>query len=592
MVVIAEKIMSVIEVAIPMMRGRRRFHVEKGRRWSVIEHLMLEAVSRAPATTAELSKRSNLHRRIVVEAFIRLMRAGWVEILDDPRATIFRATDMGREQIKIGELKGLTTIRPRTMSFAFDRITGQAFRGSEFSIRARHRITKSADADALIFLSPDPRKDAEDLSQIYSALEGENEVIVGSDSSPHLPIEGFAVVRVMGGIIDNISNRAESPLRQTILKAAASASAAPQQATKAEGIEIPPTDATDWAEPVLDAVFEQSDLILGGSDHKTVFLNTLSRAREHVVMHSTFISDKQDSFIKPLLAAAARNVRVDILWGQSDDVNEISSSRTAASLLKRAIREAGREDLIRVHTLTTDSHAKIIASDDGRGAWTALVGSCNWLSTEFESFEATVRLRDPRLVGRIVNHLAAMSMGSRGVWHTLADELTVLGRQIASARPLLGRKAKVRILLSPDHTCIPLEARDRARRRIAITSHRIGIAGLPMAIVPAVTAAQERTIAASLFFGRATGPLSGVDAAELTREFEKQGVRIRPIFQPRLHAKVLCWDDDALAVSSQNWLSASSSQAAPRREIGVFVELNKIADTFLRRFEHARSQFS
>jgi cardiolipin synthase len=69
--------MSLIEVAIPMRRGRRRFHVEKGRRWSVIEHLMLEAVSQAPATTAELSKRSKLHRRTVVEAFIRLMRAGW-----------------------------------------------------------------------------------------------------------------------------------------------------------------------------------------------------------------------------------------------------------------------------------------------------------------------------------------------------------------------------------------------------------------------------------------------------------------------------------------------------------------------------------
>ncbi|MGY4486104.1 hypothetical protein ACVWWR_005295 [Bradyrhizobium sp. LM3.2] len=228
--------MSLIEVAIPMRRGRRRFHVEKGRRWSVIEHLMLEAVSRAPATTAELSKRSNLHRRIVVEAFIRLMRAGWVEIIDNPSATIFRATVAGKEQIKFGELRGLTTIRPRMMSFAYDRVTGQAFRGSEFSIRARNRILKSSDADALVFLSPDPRKDAEDLSQIYSALEGDNEVIIGSDSSPHLPIEGYAVVRVMGGVIDDVSARAEQPLRSAILKAA-SAAATPAAKTNA-GTEV------------------------------------------------------------------------------------------------------------------------------------------------------------------------------------------------------------------------------------------------------------------------------------------------------------------------------------------------------------------
>ena len=587
---LAEENMSVIEVAIPMMRGRRRFHVEKGPRWSVIEHLMLETVSRAPATTAELSKRSSLHRRIVVEAFIRLMRAGWVEILDDPRATIFRATEAGREQVKAGELKGLTTVRPRTMSFAFDRVTGQAFRGSEFSIRARHRIVKSADAEALVFLNPDARRDAEDLSQIYSALEGENEVIVGSDSSPHLPIEGFAVVRVMGGIIDDISTRAAAPLRQAVLNAAATAS--PSPARGGQPVEASTVYKTDWTEPVVEAAFDHSDLILGDRDHREVFLESLSRAREHIILHSTFISDRQETFLKPILAAAARNVRVDILWGQSDDLNENSTSRIAASMLRGAIQESGRSDLIRVHSLTTDSHAKIIAADDGNGAWSALVGSCNWLSTDFSSFEATARLRDPQLVGRIVNHLAAMSLGSRGVWHTLADELTVLGRRIASIKPPSGRRAKVRILLSPDHAALPLEARDHAKKRIAITSHRIGIAGLPMAIVPAVTAAQVQKIDASLFYGRATGPLSGVNAAELSLEFQRQGVHIRPIFQPRLHAKVLCWDDDALAVSSQNWLSATSSQANLRREIGMFVELNKIADTFMRRFEHAQSQFT
>ncbi|WP_375414151.1 phospholipase D-like domain-containing protein [uncultured Bradyrhizobium sp.] len=581
--------MSVIEVAVPMRRSRRRFHVEKGRRWSVIEHLMLEAVSRAPATTADLSKRSNLHRRIVVEAFIRLMRAGWVEILDDPRATIFRATTAGKEQIRLGELKGLTTIRSRTMSFAFERVTGQAFRGSEFSIRARQRISKSTDADALVFLSPDPRKDAEDLSQIYSALEGENEVIVGSDSSPHLPIEGFAVVRVLGGVIDDISSRAEEPLRRAILQAAAAA-ATPHVKTTG-GAEPTMVQATDWSEPVIDAVFDHNDLIVGEKEHKAIFLEAFSRARERVVVHSTFLSDRQDDFLKPILAAAARNVRVDILWGQSDDATENSASREAASLLRQAVQQSGRSDLVKIHSLTTDSHAKIIASDDGSGAWSALVGSCNWLSTEFDSFEATVRLRDPRLAGRVVNHLATMSLGSRGVWHSLADELTVLARRIVHTKSLTGRKAKVRILLSSDHASLPLEARDRARKRILITSHRIGVAGLPMAIVPAVTAAQEKKIEAALFYGRATGPLSGTDAAELTREFERQGVRIRPIFQPRLHAKALCWDDDALAISSQNWLSASSSQAYPRREIGVFVELNKIADTFVRRLEHARSQF-
>jgi cardiolipin synthase len=212
----AEKTMSLIEVAIPMMRGRRRFHVEKGRRWSIIEHLMLEAVSRAPATTAELSKTIE-PAPADCGGGIHTPYARWLG-RDYQQSDCHNLSRDGRgEGANQGRgAKGLTTIRPRTMSFAYDRVTGQAFRGSEFSIRACYRMSKSADADALVFLSPAPRRDAEDLSQIYSALEGESEVIVGSDSSPHLPVEGFAVVRVMGGVIDDMSARAELSFRLTL----------------------------------------------------------------------------------------------------------------------------------------------------------------------------------------------------------------------------------------------------------------------------------------------------------------------------------------------------------------------------------------
>jgi hypothetical protein len=51
---------------------------------------------------------------------------------------------------------------------------------------------------------------------------------------------------------------------------------------------------------------------------------------------------------------------------------------------------------------------------------------------------------------------------------------------------------------------------------------------------------------------------------------------------------VLGWDDDALAITSLNWLSADPSDAALYREIGVLVEAPRIADNFIRLFENAR----
>jgi cardiolipin synthase A/B len=108
-----------------------------------------------------------------------------------------------------------------------------------------------------------------------------------------------------------------------------------------------------------------------------------------------------------------------------------------------------------------------------------------------------------------------------------------------------------------------------------------------MTILPALSAAQTKGVAVGLYYGRPTGHLSGADASALAIEMKQKGVNIRPVHRPRLHAEVLAWDDDALAVTSLNWLSADPSETAIRSEIGLFVESNKLADHFARRFEHA-----
>ena len=147
----------------------------------------------------------------------------------------------------------------------------------------------------------------------------------------------------------------------------------------------------------------------------------------------------------------------------------------------------------------------------------------------------------------------------------------------------------MKVLLAPDHAELVLDARDRLRRRLLVTSHRLGLAGKPLVILPALSAAQTKDASVSLYYGRPTGHLSGADAAAIALEMRRGGVDIRPIHQPRIHSKVLAWDDDALAVTSLNWLSADPSQTALRSEIGVAVESNKAADVFIRRLELARA---
>ncbi len=265
-----------------------------------------------------------------------------------------------------------------------------------------------------------------------------------------------------------------------------------------------------------------------------------------------------------------------------------SSSRAAAVKLQTAISNAGRDDLITIHPFSTNSHAKIVIADNGKGGWLALVGSCNWLASDFQSFETSIRLRDPTLVGQLIRRLAGLSRGRPGLWDEISIEMTVLGRRVESLQRGNGRTVPMRLLFAPDHSRLLLEARDRAKKRIFILSHRIGIAARPVALLPTLAAVKANNIEASLYYGRTTGPLSGSAGADLTREFAKEGLAVRPVHQPRIHAKVLGWDDDALAITSLNWLSADPADAALYREIGVLVEAPRIADNFIRLFEHAR----
>ncbi|MGC2779769.1 MAG: phospholipase D-like domain-containing protein, partial [Bradyrhizobium sp.] len=244
-----------------------------------------------------------------------------------------------------------------------------------------------------------------------------------------------------------------------------------------------------------------------------------------------------------------------------------------------------RSDAITVHIFSTRSHSKIVVSDDGRGGWFAALGSCNWLGSPFESFEVSVKIRDPAFCGRIIRHLATMSMGREAVWHQLASDITILGRRIEKMPRTLERTVPMKILLAHDHAALALEASIKAKQRLFVTSHRIGVAGRPMIILPALAAARANGVAADLYFGKGTDTLTGVSAGELMMDLGPSGVKLRPVYTPRLHAKLLAWDDDSLAITSQNWLSADPADNAALRELGIFINAPKVADQVIRMFK-------
>lgn len=587
--------MKTVQVTFPVLRGARRFFIEQGPRWSLIEHLLLDAVCRKPRTVSELSAQSGLPRRVVVEAFIRLMRAGWVEMTAVGNGLVFRGTAAGAEQAPRDQLQAATVVQPKYRGFAIEQVTGGVFRSRELDVRPQSRLPATTDDQVVIHLEGAPAHAEGDLSEVFNAIEGEDELIVGVERSSNKLIERYAVVTVRDELIEGLPARASIGLRNLILRRAkevvsASATTARQKASAEARVASETEVSGDEPWRSTDALYEHDDLIVDGEAHKAAFERLIRNATERLIIHSTFITDARAQAVLPmLLAAAAKGVSIDIFWGQDDVGTSTSSSRAAAERLQARVAREGRTDSITVHPFTTNSHAKVAVADNGRGRWTALLGSCNWLSSDFTSFEVSARLRDPVLVGQLIRRLAGLARGRAGIWHDVAIELTVLGRKVERMPRGNGRTVPMRLLFSSDHAKLVLKARNCAEKRIFVLSHRLGIAGRPVTLLPMLAAVKAKNIEARAYYGRTTGPLSGVEGAGMTREFAAEGMAIQPVHKPRLHAKVLGWDDDALAVTSLNWLSADPPDTEPYREIGVLIEVPRLADNFIQIFENARS---
>lgn len=578
--------MSVIRVAVPVLRGKRRFHLLKGRPWSPVEHLILQALAREPRTAANLAALSSLPRRLVIEALIRLMRADWVEVAPRPSGTLFRATPGGKDKAFLDELPSVPKAISRWMTFVIDRITGATFRRGELPIFEKHVVEERAQRETIVWLEPAQMTFREEPRAVFSALLEEDETIIDVDAAGDRLVDRFALILVRNGKAEGVP-QAAADLESAINDAAEKFTAAespPKQFMVKPTVE---PKRIDSAAPKLRQVgFQFGDLILGGEAHKNALLGLIRKARESVLIHSTFVSASTLSQVMPtILDAARRGVHVDILWGQNEDRPEAVKTQQVLASAQAEIAAASLDGLVSIHPFSTHSHAKILFADDGQtGRNVAIVGSCNWLWSGFQSFESSVRLRDPQIVADVLDVLTDLSRGRDGLWKPLTIRLATMAREVRGHPALAGARLNASLVLGAQHGHFVREARDHAVKRIFVTSHRFGAAAKQAVIIPAIAAARDRGIETQVFFGRPSDQMSGVDAAALTIDAGRDGVRVRPVFDPRLHAKMLGWDDDSVVITSQNWLSSDPGHDSPLNEVGVFLKGGRVAENVITTF--------
>jgi cardiolipin synthase A/B len=132
--------MSVVRVALPVLEGRRRFHFDKGRPWTVLEHLLLAALVEKPTAAGELAKRGDIPHRLAVDSLIRLMRAGWIEMVQKSTGVIFQITQAGLGAVISDTLPSASRRLSRKINFVVEQVTGAVFRTRELPYLHTHLV--------------------------------------------------------------------------------------------------------------------------------------------------------------------------------------------------------------------------------------------------------------------------------------------------------------------------------------------------------------------------------------------------------------------------------------------------------------------
>lgn len=580
--------MSTVLVGLPVLHHSQRFHFDKGRRWNAIEHLILGAIADTPRTAGQLAIESNLPRRVVLEVLIRLMKAGWAELRAGTNEITFHATQRGDDVSKEEELPALTERVARYMSFAVDLVTGSIFRRRDLTLLRYEDWAKRTDGYRSVIINrpAELHADTGHVAELLPVLFNENESLVSVDISDRPPMERLALFAVRSGRVEGLPARGGEILEPILLDASKSVPDDIHEGKPTAFTAINPVLKT--SRPERSSEFRREDAIIGGEAHKKLLDTVLRKAKDHVVIHSTFLAASRFEAILPALrVAAGRGCRVDILWGQSNQQGGVVTSLREAKQIKLRIEETGLSGTVFVHLASTGSHAKLLIADDGAGRYSATFGSCNWLSSDFGSFEASARLRDPLLVGDALFEAAELARPRDGHLPDLSAKLAQAAR-IMHTKTSTGGSSKIKILIGEEHDDCVLNARDLAAERITVLSHRLGVTAKPSILIPFTKAVRDRSINVDLFYGRASGPVSQSSVDDSKWILKDKGVELTAIHRPRIHAKMLLWDSDNVIISSLNWLSADATRENPRQEMGVSIVASNLAKFVREKFDISR----
>lgn len=568
------------QVYLPLFKVGVSYMVRQGRAWTALEHAILHKLSQGPETAAELIALSDMPDRLVFQALLELMGEGWVVLNTAGKSVSFEATPAGVKAAAMTTLPVHTSTTKRFDTVCIDRLVGGTLDPDHLVLVHKEKIP----LDAFV-LNPHMFKPqlspSETLDRLYLL---ENETFEDWIDHRMQTQNLYAALKISGDRIEGLPPYASVALQMAIYKEVL-------ERAPDVGDEANPLDEPAFVPTTFDCAVTEEDLCVGGDEHRAVLERVLAEAKSTVVIHSCFVSVKTIRWLLPhLTAAAERKVTVDLLWGLR--------FADAADWARTAVKEA-REVLsrippklspyIRFAEQETGSHAKVIVADSGpKHRFEAYVGSCNWLSTQFDAIDVSLRVENPRLLSRLVGVLATLRIPTSGEWGPDVHRLVRLKVHLDGLQAIEG-PARVSFVIDREHLALVRLARDSAQRRVVSSCDLLGPAGETSVFVPMRSPA-ESGVAVELIYNRPTRTMKDSELQAAEAALATRGITLRRL-GANLHAKFLLWDDADICVTSFNWLSTTHDAWKPTAaEIGLFATGADLNAALIARFASAASE--
>jgi hypothetical protein len=553
---------------IPVYKVKADYIVLRGRTWSAFEHMVLWKLSQQRASSIELGELAGVPLRLVIECLIELIRAGWVDIHTSGNTVAFEATAAGKKASVLTKLPEDTSNLRRRTNLCMDRLSMSFFEPEDITLVHKDRLPDDA-----IVLKPRIFKltmtPGSSIDRLYMR---EDEAFQEWVDYRIISQRLYAAVQVSGGTIEGLPQYAPPALFDAIREDIAvrmppsEGAAAEDRFGHVDGL-LETEDGYCLADLSLD------DLIVGGPQHFDAVERLLANAKTFAVIHTCFVGPGAVRRLMPLMEAAAkRDVYIDLLWGERlDSVNEKSRRdfQEAKAIfdnlsphMRSRIRFAERE---------TGSHAKILLADSGaHGSYEAYVGSCNWLSSVYRSVDVSIRLREPASIATIADALAFLRIPPSDKWTTDVYRLAQIRNECRRRGRRCEGSHRVAVIRDREHLAAVREARDTAVSRIFAACDLLGPAGETSVFVPARAAAKDG-VSVTLIHNSLATTLSPEERDRTAVALAELGINLWSA--GNIHGKFMAWDEEALVVTSFNWLATTPDPWKPRgAEIGVIIK--------------------